>query len=228
MPETSTAAVDLSGLTKVYTRTEGDVRAVDDLTLAFEHSTSTAIMGASGSGKSTLLSLIAGLERPTSGRLTVLGQQLGSLGEDELADLRRERMGFVFQNYHLIPTLSVLENVMLPLVPIEGVALNLRARALKLIEKVGLEKRLKHLPSELSGGEQQRVGLARALLNDPDLLLADEPTGNLDAESEAAILDLLFELAGNTQRTIILTTHSATVAARCGTVARLDEGRLAP
>jgi putative ABC transport system ATP-binding protein len=213
-------------LTKLYSRSDGDVRALDGVSMECAGGTSTAVMGPSGSGKSTLLSLVAGLERPTSGELHVLGQDLAALSEDGLADMRRAHIGIVFQNYHLIPTLTVCENVMLPLVPAEGMSLELRRRALTCIERVGLEQRIRHLPGELSGGEQQRVGLARALMNDPEVLLADEPTGNLDEGSAGVILDLLFGLAEGSARTIILTTHSRAVAARCQRLLRIESGLL--
>ncbi len=223
----SQTVIQAENLSRVYPRADGDVAALGGVTLTVQAGETVAITGPSGSGKSTLLSLIAGLERPSSGELVVLGQRLGDLSEDDLADLRRRHMGFVFQNYHLIPTLTVWENVTLPLLPQLGNSLNLRARALHCIEHVGLEKRIRHLPGELSGGEQQRVGLARALINDPALILADEPTGNLDAESAEAILGLLFSLTAGHSRTVLLTTHDRRVAERCSREVRLRDGRLA-
>jgi putative ABC transport system ATP-binding protein len=219
-------AVQTETVMKVYARADGDVRALDGVTVSIAPGETVAITGPSGSGKSTLLSLIAGLDRPSSGDLVVLGQRLSGLTEDGLADLRRRHMGFVFQNYHLIPTLTVWENVMLPLVPQHGNSLELKGRALHCIERVGLPKRIQHLPGELSGGEQQRVSLARALITDPTLLLADEPTGNLDAESAGVILDLLFGLARDGGRTVLLTTHDRAVASRCGREIRMRDGRL--
>lgn len=222
----SQCVIHTADLCKVYSGADGDVRAVDAVTLEVAAGDTVAVTGPSGSGKSTLLSLIAGLDRPSSGALTVLGQPLAELSEDDLADLRRRHMGFVFQNYHLIPTLSVWENVMLPLLPQLGNSLELKARALHCIERVGLEKRIRHLPGELSGGEQQRVGLARALITDPALVLADEPTGNLDAESAGIVLDLLFGLVKEGGRTVVLTTHDRNVARRCTREVRMREGRL--
>jgi len=222
----SQCVIHTADLCKVYACADGDVRAVDGVTLEVAAGDTVAVTGPSGSGKSTLLSLIAGLDRPSSGALTVLGQPLAELSEDDLADLRRRHMGFVFQNYHLIPTLSVWENVMLPLLPQLGSSLELKARALHCIERVGLEKRIRHLPGELSGGEQQRVGLARALITDPALVLADEPTGNLDAESAGIVLDLLFGLVKEGGRTVVLTTHDRNVARRCTREVRMREGRL--
>lgn len=222
----SQSAIQAENVQKVYGRSDGDVRALDGVTLTIAAGETVAVTGPSGSGKSTLLSLIAGLDRPTSGSLIVLGQSLGELNEDGLADLRRRHMGFVFQNYHIIPTLTVWENVMLPLVPQMGSSLELKGRALHCIERVGLERRIRHLPKELSGGEQQRVGLARALIADPTLILADEPTGNLDAESAGVILDLLFGLARDGGRTVLLTTHDRGVAQRCGRELRMRDGRI--
>jgi putative ABC transport system ATP-binding protein len=222
----SQSAIQADHVQKIYGRSDGDVRALDGVTVSIAPGETVAITGPSGSGKSTLLSLIAGLDRPTSGELLVLGQRLSELSEDGLADLRRRHMGFVFQNYHIIPTLTVWENVMLPLLPQMGHSLELKGRALHCIERVGLEKRIRHLPGELSGGEQQRVGLARALIADPTLILADEPTGNLDAESAGIILDLLFELVRAGQRTVLLTTHDPSVARRCSRELRMRDGRL--
>jgi putative ABC transport system ATP-binding protein len=222
----SQSAIQADNLRKVYGRSDGDVNALDGVSFAIAAGETVAVTGPSGCGKSTLLSLIAGLDRPTSGGLAVLGQDLGELSEDGLADLRRRHMGFVFQSYHILPTLTVWENVMLPLVPQMGTSLELKGRALHCIERVGLERRIRHLPGELSGGEQQRVGLARALIADPALILADEPTGNLDSESAGIILDLLFELVRDGQRTVLLTTHDRGVAQRCGRELRMRDGRL--
>ncbi len=214
-------------LVKMYPRSEGNVYALDRVTLSIPCGSSTVITGPSGSGKSTLLFLIAGLARPSEGHVTVLGQDLTGMNDDELADMRRNHIGFVFQNYHLIPTLTVCENVMLPLTPARLDALKVRARALHCIEQVGLQKRINHLPGELSGGEQQRAALARALMNDPELILADEPTGNLDAKSADTILSLLLDLGRSNRRTVILTSHNRDVAARCEHQIRMEAGRLA-
>lgn len=217
-------AVVVSALSRVHRRADGDVRALDDVSLEFAAGATTAVTGPSGCGKSTLLFLVGGLDRPTSGSVTVLGADLGSLDDEGLADLRRRHIGFVFQNYHLIPTLTVCENVMLPLVPRGIDGLTARAHALHRIERVGLERRINHLPGELSGGEQQRAALARALVNDPEIILADEPTGNLDADSARIVLDILLNLARE-GRTVILTSHSREVAGRCQRTVRLEAGR---
>jgi putative ABC transport system ATP-binding protein len=220
--------VTVEEVSRIYPRSEGDVKALDGVSLSVAAGETVAVTGASGSGKSTLLSLIAGLDRPSAGRIRVLEHELTEMNEDQRANLRRERMGFVFQNYHLLPTLSVCENVMLPLIPTQGHSLELKSRALHCIERVGLQRRINHLPSELSGGEQQRVGLARALITNPTLILADEPTGNLDSDSAGAILDLLFELVQNNGRTIVLSTHDNRIAERCARRLHLKDGKMHP
>ncbi|OGV66642.1 MAG: hypothetical protein A3K19_03895 [Lentisphaerae bacterium RIFOXYB12_FULL_65_16] len=216
----------LENVTRAYRRRDVEVRALDGVTLTLSSGMATAVTGPSGSGKSTLLSLAGGLERASAGKVTVLGTDLGTLPEEALAELRRDRLGFVFQNYHLIPTLTVCENVMLPLVPRFGLTLSARVRALHSIEKVGLENRIHHLPKELSGGEQQRAALARALVMRPALILADEPTGNLDPANAAVVLDLLLGLVRADGITVLLSTHSPEVAARCARQVRLEQGRV--
>ena len=200
-------AVGLQDVVKSYTRSDGDVHALAGITVAFEPGVATAITGTSGSGKSTLLFIVGGLDRPTSGEVSVKGQCLNTLSDDALADLRRDHLGFVFQNYHLMPTLSVCENVMLPLAPALGIGLAARGRALHCIERVGLEHRINHLPGELSGGEQQRVALARALANEPSIILADEPTANLDTQTGREIIDLLKEMNESQGVTVVSATH---------------------
>jgi len=220
------AAVRLENVRKVYSRSDGDVHAVDGVSLTFAPGSATAVTGPSGSGKSTLLSLIGGLDRPSDGSVVVLDTPLDDLADDALADLRRRHIGFVFQNYHLIPTLTVCENVMLPLAPLCGMSLQARGRALQCIERVGLETRINHLPKELSGGEQQRVALARALVNRPTIILADEPTGNLDPDAAGTVLGLLLELARGEGATIIITSHSREIAARCQRQIRIEAGKV--
>jgi len=222
----SGVVVEARALTRIYPRPDGEVRALDGATFRIDAGTSTVITGPSGSGKSTLLFLLAGLARPTAGTVHVLSRNLVELDDDELADLRREHIGFVFQNYHLIPTLTVWENVMLPCLPTAFGGLRTRARALNCIERVGLEKRIHHLPGELSGGEQQRVAIARALMNDPEIILADEPTGNLDPESADRILSLLLDLTEHDKRTLIVTSHDPTVASRCARRLHIENGRI--
>jgi putative ABC transport system ATP-binding protein len=183
-----------------------------------------AITGASGSGKSTLLGLMAGLDAPTSGRIEIGGVDITALGEEALARLRGEKIGIVFQFFHLIPSLTALENAMVPL-EIAGHR-DARVRAAALIEEVGLAGRGHHYPSQLSGGEQQRVAIARALANDPDVLLADEPTGNLDSRTGAQVIDLVVDLNRRRGRTLVLVTHDAELAARADRTIRLKDGRV--
>jgi putative ABC transport system ATP-binding protein len=182
-----------------------------------------AVVGASGSGKSTLLGLLAGLDVPTSGSVTLDGTDLFSLDEDGRAALRARALGFVFQSFQLMPALSALENVMLPL-ELAGSA-NARYAATAMLERVGLGERLRHYPRHLSGGEQQRVALARAFVVGPKVLMADEPTGNLDAATGAAIIDLLFRMNAEAGTTLVLVTHDEALAARCGRLVRLAAGR---
>jgi putative ABC transport system ATP-binding protein len=183
-----------------------------------------AILGPSGSGKSTLLGLLAGLDQPTQGRVSLLGRDLGDMDEDARAALRAGRVGFVFQSFQLLPGMSALENVALPLQI--GRNSGARAQAERLLHEVGLGERLSHQPRQLSGGEQQRVALARAFAGDPQVLFADEPTGNLDADSGQRIIDLLFGLRDRAGSTLLLVTHDQQLASRCDRILRIDAGRL--
>ena len=194
--------------------------------IAFEIATgdSVAIIGASGSGKSTLLALMAGLDTPSDGRVLLDGAPLSTLDEDGRAKVRGEKVGFVFQNFQLLPSLTALENVMLPL-ELRGDA-DVDGPARAILQKVGLGERLDHYPRQLSGGEQQRVALARAFVTRPALLFADEPTGNLDTRTGQAIIELLFGLNADAGTTLVLVTHDEHLASRCHRVLRLDSGRL--
>ncbi|MBR0565679.1 ABC transporter ATP-binding protein [Azoarcus sp. L1K30] len=203
---------------------QGELHILRDVGFAVGAGESVAIVGASGSGKSTLLGLLAGLDVPVSGSVRILGTELFSLGEDARAALRGESIGFVFQSFQLLPALTALENVMLPL-ELAGYA-DAEQRALSWLDRVGLGKRVSHYPKHLSGGEQQRVALARAFAADPRLLLADEPTGNLDAATGKSIIDLMFALNREAGTTLILVTHDEMLARRCGRVLRMTEGRL--
>jgi putative ABC transport system ATP-binding protein len=187
--------------------------------MAGEH---LAVVGPSGAGKTTLLMLMSGLERPTSGMLRVAGKELSSMDEDQLARFRLNNVGIVFQNFHLAPAMTALENVALPLeFARRPEAFDLAAKALT---RVGLSARTHHYPAQLSGGEQQRVALARAIVAGPRLILADEPTGNLDHATGEKVVDMLFELAGETKATMVLVTHDMTLAHRCGRIARMEDG----
>ncbi len=219
-------------LRKTYALGHATIEVLQDVNLELRRGESVAVVGASGAGKSTLLHLLGGLDRPSGGRVCFQGEDLYGLSARRRNMLRAARIGLVFQFYHLLPELDVLENVCLPamnalaagrLAP-EAAA----ARARDLLAAVGLEKRLTHLPMELSGGEQQRVALARALMNRPSIVLADEPTGNLDPATGRHVLDGLFELVAREQQTLIMVTHNADVAARCGRVLELRDGRLWP
>lgn len=215
--------VELRHVSRHFVSGRSVVRALDDVWLTVDPGEFIAIVGPSGSGKSTLLSIIGGIDRPTSGEVWVAGQRLDRLSEDELARWRRRGVGIVFQFFQLLPTLTALENVMLPLALADHP--NPRARAVELLDQLGLKDRLHHLPAELSGGEQQRVAIARAIANEPPLLLADEPTGNLDEQTGRAILDIL-ERLHRTGQTIVLVTHDPTLAARAERRVEIHDGRL--
>ena len=204
-----------------------DGRVLDILsaiTMQVNAGEAVAILGPSGSGKSTLLGLLAGLDQPSTGRVSLLGRELSGLNEDERAALRAGRVGFVFQSFQLLPGMSALENVALPLQLRRQTGA--RAQAETLLSDVGLGERLSHLPRQLSGGEQQRVALARAFAGDPEILFADEPTGNLDADSGERIIELLFNLRDRVGSTLLLVTHDRELASRCDRVLRLNAGRL--
>lgn len=211
-------------LSKEFAGPEGRLRVLDDINFQLPGGASCAILGASGSGKSTLLGLLAGLDVPTQGRCLIDGQDLNLLDEDARARLRNQRIGFVFQQFHLLATLTALENVLLPLELGNRPEADHTARA--ALERVGLSARAEHLPRQLSGGEQQRVALARAFCTRPVLLFADEPTGNLDVRTAATVIDLMFELNQETDTTLILVTHDDRLARRCAHRLELDGGRL--
>jgi putative ABC transport system ATP-binding protein len=211
---------------KLVKTADGELVILHDLSFAIEQGESVAIIGASGSGKSTLLSLLAGLDLPSTGHIDLMGHNLNSLDEDGRAKLRGQSIGFVFQSFQLLPHLTALENVMLPL-EMAGVALaSTRQAALEWLEKVGLASRASHFPKTLSGGEQQRVALARAFINRPAILFADEPTGSLDEASGNRVIELLFELNQENSSTLVLVTHDPALAARCGRQITLQGGRL--
>ena len=202
----------------------GRLEIIKDISLDLNAGQTLAIVGASGSGKTTLLGLLAGLETPTAGEIRLAGQNLGDLDEDGRARLRRARVGFVFQSFHLLPSLTALENVMLALEI--GRIDQPRERALKALGQVGLDHRLDHYPRQLSGGEQQRVAIARAFAGNPAILFADEPTGNLDRKTGDAVADLLFDLNRENGTALVLVTHDPRLAERCANVATMDDGRL--
>lgn len=188
------------------------VEAVKDVNLRVNRGEFAILLGSSGSGKSTLLGLLGGLESPSSGKVLIDDQDLSQLNEDQLALLRREKVGFVFQTFNLIPTLPAVENVAFPLYPTRVSRQERRDRAMRLLQRVGLEKRSSNLPSELSGGERQRVAIARALINNPSLILCDEPTGNLDSKTGETIIELLAQFNSDAEQTIFMVTHDTKVA----------------
>ncbi len=225
-PATAQPAIALSGVNLSLGRGAARVHILKDITLDIGQGEAVGLVGPSGSGKSTLLMLMAGLERPDTGAVTVAGADLGALDEDGLARFRGRHVGIVFQSFHLIPTMTALENVAVPL-ELAGTA-NAFARAEKELRSVGLGERLSHYPAQLSGGEQQRVAIARALAPNPAILVADEPTGNLDETTGKQIIDLI--LSGHEQRrtTLVLVTHDNALAARCDRVIRMRSGHAEP
>jgi putative ABC transport system ATP-binding protein len=217
-------ALQVAALGKQVALPSGTLTILDDIGFDIRRGDTVAIVGASGSGKSTLLALMAGLDTPTSGHVLVDGMAMSALDEDGRARVRGEKIGFVFQNFQLLPSLTALENVMLPL-ELRG-DVDALAPAKAILNQVGLGARLDHYPRQLSGGEQQRVALARAFVMRPSLLFADEPTGNLDTRTGQAIIDLLFDLNAAAGTTLVLVTHDEHLAVRCARTLRLDGGRL--
>ncbi len=220
----NTTVLAANNLSKQVSSPEGTLTILDDVTLQINQGETVAVIGASGAGKSTLLALLAGLDVPTSGQVQVNGIELTSLGEDGRAAVRAKHVGFVFQSFHLVPSLTALENVMLPL-ELAGTA-RAREAALAALDHVGLSARSSHYPNQLSGGEQQRVAIARAFVTRPAVLFADEPTGNLDAVTGERVMNLLFEMNAASGTTLVLVTHDVRLADRCQRVIKLDMGRV--
>jgi putative ABC transport system ATP-binding protein len=217
-------ALQVSALGKMVMLPSGPLTILEDIGFDIARGDTVAVVGASGSGKSTLLALMAGLDTPTAGKVLIDGKPMSSLDEDGRARVRGEQIGFVFQSFQLLPSLTALENVMLPL-ELRGDA-DVDSPARRILEQVGLGARLDHYPRQLSGGEQQRVALARAFVTRPSLLFADEPTGNLDTRTGQAIIELLFDLNAAAGTTLVLVTHDEHLAIRCARTLRLDGGRL--
>lgn len=217
--------VEAIDVDKVYPRPGGDLVALRSLSLAVGRGSFVAIMGPSGSGKSTLLNLLGCLDRPSAGRILLEGTDVAALADREASRIRNERIGFLFQSFNLIPQMSVVENVETALLYSQRPEIEWRKRALRLLERLGISERASHRPAELSGGEAQRAALARALVNDPDLILADEPTGNLDSRTGKEVLDLLSDLVDD-GRTLILVTHDEDVSRRAHRIVELKDGRL--
>jgi putative ABC transport system ATP-binding protein len=216
--------LNIAGLSKTYQSAGRTLTVLDDINFAVSAGSTNAIVGPSGSGKTTLLGLCAGLDRASTGLVALNGIDLGDLSEDKRAQVRNQYVGFIFQNFQLLPTLTALENVMVPL-ELRGEK-NIKARALDLLDKVGLAERGHHYPAQLSGGEQQRVSLARAFSNQPKILFADEPTGNLDAETSEKVIKLLFDLNKEAGTTLVVVTHDLELAAKTQRIIRIKGGHL--
>jgi len=223
-PAARSSVLKAEHLTKQVQSPEGTLTIVHDVSLDIASGESVAVVGPSGAGKSTLLALLAGLDLPSAGRVLLEGRDLTRLDEDGRARVRAQRVGFVFQSFHLIPSLTAHENVMLPL-ELAGHA-GAREAALETLRQVGLKDRARHYPRQLSGGEQQRVALARAFVTRPAVLFADEPTGNLDAATGARIGQLLFEMNAHSRTTLVLVTHDAELASRCERIVHMEAGEL--
>jgi putative ABC transport system ATP-binding protein len=217
--------IQAEGLNKVYRMGEVDVQALCGVSLQVKRGEVVAIIGPSGSGKSTLMSILGCLDRPTSGEYSLDGERVSGLSDDQLASIRNRKIGFVFQSFNLLQRTSALANVELPL-SYSSLPSNGKNRAVEALRAVGLEKRMKHRPSELSGGEQQRVAIARALVNEPAILMADEPTGNLDSKAGQEIMELLLSLNRQSNTTLIIITHDPKIAAQTQRTVRLSDGAI--
>ena len=215
------AIVEFKDVSRVYTSGDHELKALDGVNMSLEEGKFIVVLGPSGAGKSTLLNLLGGLDSPTSGKIYVEGQDISTLSEDELADYRAAKVGFVFQFYNLVPTLTVHENVAL----VKEIAPNALS-ATKMIEEVGLSDHLKNFPAELSGGEQQRVSIARALAKNPKILLCDEPTGALDSETGVLVLKLLLKMTRDYGKTIVIVTHNQNIAKMADVVLRVKNGKI--
>jgi putative ABC transport system ATP-binding protein len=216
--------LEVQNITKEVNSPEGVLTILKDVNLTINSGDVTSIVGPSGSGKTTLLAIMAGLDLPSRGRIKLMGHEITTMNEDKRAQVRSNDVGFVFQSFHLLPRLSALDNVMLPL-EILGDK-NAKKKSLEALDQMGLEKRVRHLPNQLSGGEKQRVAIARAMVKQPKILFADEPTGNLDKTSTEVISDLLFSINRSSQTTIVIVTHDLLLAQNCETMHELNEGSL--
>lgn len=219
-----TSILEVSSISKIYKNASREIHVLEEINFQVEEGASVAIVGPSGSGKTTLLGLCAGLDRPSKGSITLNRILLDRLTEDEMAQIRNQHVGFIFQNFQLIQTLTALENVMIPL-ELRGVK-TARQQAAALLERVGLGDRTTHYPSQLSGGEQQRVAIARAFSNEPKILFADEPTGNLDEETGQSVEDLLFEINQEKGTTLIIVTHDLELAEKTSQIIQLKGGKI--
>lgn len=222
----SNTILSVRELTKTFRSGESELTVLDSVSFDLRSGITCAVTGPSGSGKTTLLGLCAGLDRPTSGEVRLLGERIDGMGEDELAAFRNRHIGFIFQSFQLLPTLTALENVAVPLELRGEPPSRTYSRAESLLAATGLGDRLGHYPSQLSGGEQQRVGIARAFIHEPDILFADEPTGNLDFETGAQVESTLFDLNREKGTTLVIVTHDTDLAAKCDRIIRLKGGRV--
>jgi putative ABC transport system ATP-binding protein len=220
----SNFALQVQNISKIYSNENREIEILKNIQFEIEKGETVSIVGPSGSGKSTLLGLSAGLDDTTSGEIAIMGKTLNKLSEDEKAKLRNDHVGFIFQNFQLIPSLSALDNVMVPL-ELQG-GKNAKAKALDLIDRVGLLDRKDHYPNQLSGGEQQRIAIARAFMNDPEILFADEPTGNLDGKTSDNVESLLFDLNTEKGTTLIIVTHDLDLAEKTNRIIRLKSGEI--
>jgi putative ABC transport system ATP-binding protein len=220
------AIIALQGVNKTFTRGKEVLEVLNELSLDIPKGSFEALMGPSGSGKTTLLNLIAGLDRPSKGSILVGGKDISKLGDGELSRWRSQNIGFIFQHFNLIPVLTALENVELPLLLTKLPAAERKTRAATALRVVGLEDRMHHRPAQLSGGQEQRVGIARAIVHDPTILVADEPTGELDRSSADEILELLARLNKEFDKTILMVTHDPAAAERASIIRKLDKGQL--
>jgi len=218
--------IKLKNLKKIYRMGDEKIAAVNNVTLDFYEGETSCLLGKSGSGKSTLLNLISGLEKPTKGEIIILGKHVEKMDENQLAAFRQKNIGFVFQSYNLLGTLTALENVMLPLVFVKTPLKERKERAMDMLKKVGLENRANHKPNQLSGGQQQRVSIARAFINNPPIIFADEPTGNLDTKTTYEMMDLMTGMARDNNQTLIIVTHDMEIAEYAQRKIVLSDGKI--
>lgn len=218
--------IEIKNVRKVYRMGEEKVVALDNITFSIEQGEFCCLLGTSGSGKTTLLNLMAGLEKPTKGEIKIKDKHVEKMSEKQLAVFRRNHVGFVFQSYNLLPTLTALENVSLPLI-FKGISKSRREkRAEEMLRAVGLEKRLKHKPNQMSGGQQQRVSIARAFIGNPEIVFADEPTGNLDTKTTKEVMDLITTMARNNKQTLIIVTHDVDIAEYADKIIHVRDGNI--
>ncbi|HDS11827.1 MAG TPA: ABC transporter ATP-binding protein [Candidatus Wirthbacteria bacterium] len=219
-------SLSVTDMTKYYQLGGETIKALDGVTMQVEKGEMVAVMGPSGSGKTTLLNMIGALDRPTSGEIEIQGKKISRLKDDKLYYIRRHKIGFIFQRFHLVPTLSAYENVLIPLMPMGKIFDSTKQRATELLQLLGLDKRMHHKPKELSGGERQRVAIARSLILEPAIILADEPTGNLDSKTGQAIMEVMKELNAKEKRTFVIVTHDPDIAKQTHRTLEIHDGKI--